>query len=161
MEVKVRPYHPADLPEMVRVWNEIVDEGTAFPQEERLTAETGAAFFAGQTRCGVAEAEGRILGLYILHPNNVGRCGHLCNASYAVEAGNRGRRVGEALVRASLEAAREAGFRVLQFNAVVATNLAARRLYERLGFTQLGTIPGGFRMADGRYEDIIPHYHLL
>ena len=158
MEVKVRPYRPADLPEMVRVWNEIVDEGTAFPQEERLTAETGAAFFAGQTRCGVAEAEGRILGLYILHPNNVGRCGHLCNASYAVEAESRGRRVGEALVRASLEAAREAGFRVLQFNAVVATNLAARRLYERLGFTQLGTIPGGFRMADGRYEDICPYY---
>ena len=111
MEVKVRPYRPADLPEMVRVWNEIVDEGTAFPQEERLTAEAGAAFFAGQTRCGVAEAEGR-----------------------------------------------EAGFRVLQFNAVVATNLAARRLYERLGFTQLGTIPGGFRMADGRYEDICPYY---
>ena len=158
MEVHVRAYRPADLPEMVRIWNNIVASGDAFPQEEPLTAQTGAAFFAGQTRCGVAEAEGRILGLYILHPNNVGRCGHLCNASYAVEAESRGRRVGEALVRASMEAAREAGFRVLQFNAVVATNLAARRLYERLGFTQLGTIPGGFRMKDGHYEDICLYF---
>ena len=158
MEVRVRPYRPGDLPEMVRIWNEIVDEGIAFPQEERLTAQTGAAFFAGQTRCAVAEAEGRVLGLYILHPNNVGRCGHIANASYAVSGDSRNRHVGEALVRASVTAAREAGFRVLQFNAVVATNLAARRLYERLGFTQLGTIPGGFRMADGHYEDICPYY---
>ena len=60
MEVHVRAYRSADLPEMVRIWNEIVDEGIAFPQEERLTAQTGAAFFAGQTRCAVAEAEGRV-----------------------------------------------------------------------------------------------------
>ena len=50
------------------------------------------------------------------------------------------------------------GFRVLQFNAVVATNLPARRLYEHIGFTQLGTIPGGFRQKDGSYADICPYY---
>ena len=50
------------------------------------------------------------------------------------------------------------GFRILQFNAVVATNVHALHLYERLGFTQLGIIPQGFRMKDGHYEDIIPHY---
>ena len=51
--------------------------------------------------------------------------------------------------------------RVLQFNAVVATNAGARHLYEKLGFTQLGTIPGGFRMPDGTYADICPYYHEL
>ena len=51
------------------------------------------------------------------------------------------------------------GFRVLQFNAVVESNIHARHLYERLGFTQLGTIPGGFRMKDGHYENICPYYH--
>ena len=50
------------------------------------------------------------------------------------------------------------GFSIIQFNAVVATNLAARHLYERLGFRQLGTIPGGFRMKNGEYEDICPYY---
>ena len=53
------------------------------------------------------------------------------------------------------------GFGVLQFNAVVASNVHARHLYERLGFVQLGTIPGGFRMKDGSYEDICPYYHVL
>lgn len=157
----IRPYTPADLPAMVRIWNEVVEEGVAFPQEEPLTADTGAAFFASQTHCGVAEAGGAVYGLYILHPNNVGRCGHICNASYAVSKDSRGRHIGERLVLDCLAEARAHGFRVLQFNAVVESNTHARHLYERLGFTQLGTIPGGFRMKDGRYENTCPYYHEL
>ena len=49
----------------------------------------------------------------------------------------------------------------MQFNAVVADNIAARRLYERLGFVQLGTIPGGFRAPDGGYRDICPYIRVL
>ena len=56
---------------------------------------------------------------------------------------------------------REHGYGVLQFNAVVASNTHALHLYERIGFTRLGVIPGGFRMPDGHYEDIIPHYYVL
>ena len=53
------------------------------------------------------------------------------------------------------------GFEILQFNAVVASNTQARHLYEKLGFVPLGTIPKGFRMKDGHYEDICPYYHVL
>ena len=102
-----------------------------------------------------------MLGLYILHPNNVGRCGHIANASYAVSSEARGKGIGHALVEDSLAQGRAAGFRVFQFNAVVATNVGARHLYEKLGFTQLGTIPDGFRMPDGTYADICPYYHEL
>lgn len=161
-QVTVRRYAPADIPEMIGIWNEVVEEGIAFPQEECLTEVTGPVFFAAQTYCGVAEdADGHLCGLYILHPNNVGRCGHICNASYAVRRDLRGLHIGEKLVKDCLRQGREEGFRVLQFNAVVATNTHARHLYERLGFRQLGTIPGGFRMPDGRYEDICPYYHEL
>lgn len=157
----VRKYTKEDLPQMAAIWNEIVEEGVAFPQDIPL-GEDSAEFFGEQTYCGVAEEEnGEIVGLYILHPNNVGRCGHICNASYAVKDGMRGRHIGEALVRDCLARAKEAGFRVLQFNAVVKTNYAARHLYEKLGFTPLGVIPEGFRMKDGSYEDIIPHYKAL
>ncbi len=146
---------------MIRIWNEVVEDGIAFPQEEFLDAESGDAFFASQSYCGVAEEDGKVYGLYILHPNNVGRCGHICNASYAVSSDARGRHIGEMLVKDCLRMGRELGFRVLQFNAVVESNIHARHLYERLGFVQLGTIPGGFRMKDGHYENICPYYHEL
>ena len=158
----IRRYEAGDLPAMIDIWNEVVEEGVAFPQEEKLTALTGAAFFAEQSYTGVAVDEaGSVVGLYILHPNNVGRCGHICNASYAVSGACRGRHIGEKLVLDCLRMGRELGFRVLQFNAVVESNTHARHLYERLGFTQLGTIPGGFRMKDGHYENICPYYHEL
>jgi len=157
----IRPYTQADLPAMTAIWNQVVEAGNAFPQEELLNETTGPAFFASQTCSAVAEEDGQVLGLYILHPNNVGRCGHICNASYAVSAENRGRHIGEALVGDCLSRAKACGFRVLQFNAVVETNLPARRLYERLGFRQLGTIPGGFRLPNGEYANICPYYHEL
>lgn len=163
MEIKVRAYKEKDLPEMIQIWNEVVEEGIAFPQEECLTIETGAWFFADQTYSAVAvdtDTE-QICGLYILHPNNVGRCGHICNASYAVASELRGLHIGEALVSDCLVQGRLHGFRILQFNAVVASNLPARQLYQRLGFKQLGVISNGFRMKDGHYEDICPYYHEL
>ena len=60
-----------------------------------------------------------------------------------------------------LEQGRAHGFRLMQFNAVVASNIHAIHLYERLGFIRLGTVPGGFRLKDGSYEDIILFYHTL
>ena len=163
MRIRVREYTKEDVEEAVKIWNQVVEDGVAFPQEENLTKESGDAFFREQTYTGVAENEetGEIVGLYILHPNNVGRCGHICNASYAVRKDIRGAHIGEKLVLDCIKMAKEKGFRVLQFNAVVASNVHALHLYERIGFTKLGVIPGGFRMPDGHYEDIIPHYYVL
>ena len=144
---------------MAEIWNQVVEDGVAFPQEEGLTGAEAAEFFAAQTVSAVAEDEqGNVKGLYILHPNNIGRVGHIANASYAVDRACRGEHIGELLVKDCLEQAKANGYRVLQFNAVVATNIHARHLYERLGFQQLGVIPGGFRMKDGHYEDICPYY---
>lgn len=157
--IVVRKYGADDIPAMKDIWNEVVDEGNAFPQEEDLTDEGAKDFFAQQTYCGVAVGEdGKIYGMYILHPNNIGRCGHIANASYAVSLESRGLHIGEKLVRDCVVQAKAHGFGILQFNAVVATNVHARHLYERIGFKQLGTIPGGFRMDDGHYEDICPYY---
>lgn len=157
----IRAYKKEDLLPMIAIWNEIVEEGIAFPQEELLDERSGEEFFSSQSFVGVAEEQEGIVGLYILHPNNVGRCGHICNASYAVSSSCRGRHIGESLVKHCLIKAKELGFRILQFNAVVESNVHARHLYERLGFECLGTIPGGFRMKDGHYENICPYYREL
>lgn len=158
-DIAVRKYCSDDISAMKDIWNEVVDEGIAFPQEEDLTDESAKEFFTQQTYCGVAvDEDGRVYGMYILHPNNVGRCGHIANASYAVSSESRGLHIGEKLVRDCVAQAKAHGFGILQFNAVVATNIHARHLYERIGFKQLGTISGGFRMNDGHYEDICPYY---
>ncbi len=163
MQITIREYTEKDVPQMIAIWNEVVEEGVAFPQTEYLTEESGRDFFSSQTYNGVAvdSETGKISGLYILHPNNIGRCGHICNASYAVSSSLRGLHIGEKLVLDCIEQGRRHNFRILQFNAVVASNCRARHLYEKIGFVPLGIIPEGFRMKDGHYEDICPYYLTL
>lgn len=162
MDIKVRKFEDNDIKSMIDIWNEVVEEGIAFPQLDSLNEKTGLEFFSSQSYCGVAvDKNNEILGLYILHPNNVGRCGHISNASYAVKSTARNMSIGEKLVKDCMKMGRELGFRILQFNAVVKSNYQARHLYEKLGFKALGEIPEGFLMKDGSYEDIIPYYHEL
>ena len=72
MDITIRRYQEKDLPAMIDIWNEVVEEGIAFPQEELLNFETGKEFFASQTYNGVAvDEEEKVYGLYILHPNNI------------------------------------------------------------------------------------------
>ena len=160
MSVYVRSYCAANVSAMREIWNEVVRAGNAFPQTKPLKDDADAeSFFASQTHCGVAMLDGEVRGLYILHPNNVGRCAHVANASYAVSSSVRGRGVGACLVKDSLLQAGASGFRGLQFNAVVASNTGAIHLYEKLGFVRIGTIPGGFHNAQGIYEDTFIFYH--
>lgn len=163
MEIRIRAYESRDAAACRKIWNRVVDDGVAFPQVEGLTEDEADTFFNSQTYTGVAEdaGTGKVAGFYILHPNNVGRCGHIANASYAVDVDIRGQHIGEKLVKDCLEQGRAHGFRLMQFNAVVASNIHAIHLYERLGFIHLGTVPGGFRLKDGSYEDIILFYHTL
>ncbi|ORX78221.1 acetyltransferase [Anaeromyces robustus] len=163
MSVTIKAYEEKYVKEAIEIWNEIVKEGIAFPQEECLTIENGHEFFKSQSFTGLAfdNETNEIYGLYILHPNNVGHCGHIANASYAVKGTSRGKHVGEKLVLDSLKKGKELGFRVLQFNAVVVTNIHARNLYLRCGFKELGIVPGGFRMPNGEYVDIMLYYHEL
>ncbi len=163
MRIQIKKYVPSDVEEAIALWNTVVEEGVAFPQETRLDEEEGNAFFLSQSYTGIArDADtGALTGLYILHPNNVGRCSHIANASFVVREDLRGQHIGEMLVRDCLEHARELSFRILQFNAVVEENLPAIRLYERLGFREVGRIPEGFRLKNGSFATILLYYYEL
>lgn len=160
---KIVPFKEELTEDCIEIWNCVVEDGMAFPQTEPLDKTTGVEFFNSQSYTGVAiDAESNeTVGLYILHPNNIGRCGHICNASYAVKKEKRGIHIGELLVTDCMKKGKELGFKILQFNAVVASNTSALALYKKLGFVQLGVIPEGFLLKDGSYEDIIPHYIAL
>lgn len=161
--ITVEKYSRENILPAIEIWNEVVREGIAFPQEDELNEISGDEFFSAQSFTGLAKdtETNEILAIYILHPNNVGRCGHISNASYAVKSNLRGRHIGEIIVKHCIEKARELGFKILQFNAVVATNTHARNLYRRLGFKELGIIPNGFRMPDGTFADIVPQFLTL
>lgn len=158
MSIIVREYRSEDIPAMIKIWNTVIEEANAFPQLEQLNEEEAKALFGSQSFTGVVTSGEEVLGLYILHPNNVGRCGHIANASYAIRKDSRGMGIGELLVRDSLRKGRELGFTRMQFNAVVSTNHGAIHLYEKLGFHRLGIIPGGFLLGDGTYTDIILYW---
>ena len=107
---------------------------------------------------GAAE---QIVGMYSVHPNMLGRCSHIANATYLVKAGRRGEHIGEKLVLDSIEKAKEMGFRAMQFNGVVKSNVHARNLYERCGFRVVGEIPESFQVKDGHYENGLVMYRAL
>ena len=114
MEVEIMEYRESDLAAMKEIWNEVVEEGIAFPQEQPLDEQSAKEFFASQSFCAVAENDEKVVGLYILHPNNVGRCGHICNASYAVKSSARNLHIGEKLVSDCLVQGKENGFTKMQ-----------------------------------------------
>ena len=43
-KMQIRKYQETDLPEMTSIWNKVVEDGIAFPQEECLTEENGEYF---------------------------------------------------------------------------------------------------------------------
>ena len=159
--MKLRSYRTEDILELTKLWNQIVEDGCYFPQDQPFTPIEAAEFFAEQTDVVCAFEETQLAGFYILHPNLTGRCSHVANASYGVAEGQRGKGIGRLLVEHSLQNARERGFSGFQFNAVVASNLAAIRLYKDLGFREVGKIQGGYRQKDGRLVDMIIFYQQL
>ncbi|MEQ4519353.1 GNAT family N-acetyltransferase [Pseudarthrobacter sp. B907] len=100
----------------------------------------------GQTfvAVGTGGSDGMVLGTGELHPNQGGGGSHVANAGYMVRAGYGGRGVARALCAYSLQAARDAGFRAMQFNAVVESNVRAVAAWQGMGFEILGTIPEAF-----------------
>ena len=155
MQLSLRPLGLTDVPEAARIWNVIIEEADSFPDDAALTDEQAAAMFGRQTETVCAFDGERMIGVYILHPNNFGRCGHIANASYAVDFGYRDKGVGRAMVLDCIAKAKEHGFKGLQFNAVAVHNVRAIALYLKLGFTVIGTIRNGFRLKSGEYGDTL------
>ncbi len=146
----IRPITDADLEPLRQIFNAIIAEGEAFTYETSFGVSEMRAYVDSYTAGGwVEELDGRVVGGYVLRPNQPGRGSHVCNATYVVDASVRGQKLGRRLGEHSLIRAKELGYSAMQFNAVVSTNEAAVKLWTSLGFEIIGSVPEGFRRADG------------
>lgn len=157
----IRPLEPRDVDAWAAMMNEVIADGEAFVYDRPLSRADAEAYLKQYVAAFVAEVNGEVAGGYVLRPNQPGRGGHVCNATYLVSKAARGHRLGRTLGEHSLVEARALGFTAMQFNAVVATNAAAVRLWRSLGFGVIGTVPGGFRRGDGAFADLLVMHRML
>ena len=157
--MEIVKYNKKYVKEAMSIWNNIIEDGIYFPQIDILKDTKEAdKYFSSQDYTGLSIEDEKVYGVYILHPNNIGRCGHICNASYAVDKNIRGKGVGEALVRDSIIRGAQLGYKILQFNAVVLSNETAHRLYKKIGFNEIGIVKNGYLNKNNEYEDIVLYY---
>lgn len=143
----------ADWPRIHPFFAAIVAAGETYAYPDGLSADGARALWFGQGRVVVAvEDDGEtVLGSATMGPNRPGRGAHVATASFMVDPARSGRGTGRALGEHVVAWAGAAGFRAIQFNAVVETNTAAVALWRSLGFTVIGTVPGAFRHATRGY----------
>ncbi|NET09381.1 MAG: GNAT family N-acetyltransferase [Merismopedia sp. SIO2A8] len=121
----------------------------------RIWVETPAATYV------VEDELGEVLGTYYLKPNQPGLGAHVCNCGYIVGEKARGKGVATALCLHSQVEAKRLGFRGIQFNSVVSTNEGAVRLWRKLGFEIVGTVPNAFHHWQHGFVDIYVMYKPL
>lgn len=143
--------------------NQLVADGLSYPQSEPLTVDAfaaywlkGEAFVVRQLNAASALPSGDdIVGAFYLKPNFPGRCGHIANAGFIVTPKLQGQGLGRWMGETMLQLARDRGYRAVMYNLVFATNVASLRLWESLGFREIGRIPDGVCLPDGRYVEAV------
>ena len=160
--MNIRAAATVDRDAIWKIFHEVVAAADTYAIDPKISREEALAYWFGAgTRTYVAESEGRIVGTYILRPNQSGGGSHVANAGFMVVPEARGRGMGRAMGEHSLNEARRLGFRAMQFNFVVSTNQSAVRLWQELNFEIVGTLPGAFRHPEKGYVDVYVMYRSL
>ena len=136
--------------------------GETYPIPSDILREQALAFWCSPGHSVfVAQQDESIVGMYYLRANNLGGGAHVANCGYIVSPTAIGRGVARAMCAHSLEAARAAGFRAMQFNFVVSTNDRAVLLWQSMGFEIVGRLPEAFKHPRLGHVDALVMYRKL
>jgi DNA-binding MarR family transcriptional regulator/L-amino acid N-acyltransferase YncA len=150
----LKPFSQEDEDCLYTIFREVVDAGGQFHYESNSMQEFYRQFLNPQSRIYVCHSPSKeVVGGFYIRSNFPGRANHIANAAYMVKSTYQGQGIGTLLVKASIEKAKILGFRAMQFNMVLRENVKAVKLYQKLGFTIIGTIPEAIRNSNGSYQD--------
>lgn len=162
--VKIRRFEPSDWTLVWAVLEPIFRAGDtyAFPRDIS-EADARRAWTEAPKQAFVAEdaKDGRILGTYYIKPNYDGPGAHVCNCGYAVSPEARGRGIASRMCEHSQAEGRRQGYHAMQYNLVAVSNEGAVRLWKKLGFDVVGTLPGAFRHPELGLVDAHVMYKVL
>lgn len=142
----IRPYAEADWAQIYPFFSVIVADGRTYAYPEGLSSDEARSLWVATPpgATSVAVHDGKVVGSVRMGPNRPGRGAHIATASFMVDPAARGLGIGRALGDSMIDWARQAGYKGIQFNAVVETNTGAVRLWTSLGFEILATVPEAF-----------------
>ncbi|WP_070153270.1 GNAT family N-acetyltransferase [Sphingobium phenoxybenzoativorans] len=143
--LSIRPAASDDAEAIWAVIEPVIRAGEVFALPRNMLRDDATAYWLGGDHIPfVAEENDEIIGSYYIRPNQMGGGAHVANAGYATAQAATGRGVARAMCLHSLDEARGRGFRAMQFNFVVSSNVRAAALWRSLGFAEVGRLPGAF-----------------
>lgn len=150
----LKPFSQEDENCLYDIFKEVVDSGSQFPYECNSIQEFYHQFLNPMSHVYVCHSlTGEVIGGFYIRSNFPGRSNHIANAAYMIRGTYRGQGIGTLLAKASLHIAKDLGFQAMQFNMVLSQNVVATKLYQKLRFNIVGTLPEAIRNPDGSYQD--------
>ena len=158
----IRTALESDFAAMWPIFQNVVASGTTYVfAPDTCYQDAFAYWFAPGVTSFVAEDDMHVVGMYKLIPNQRDLGSHVANASFMVSPQDSGKGTGQKMGLHCLREAKRAGYLAIQFNFVVSTNKAAVALWQKLGFSIVGTLPKVFRHKSLGYVDACVMHRFL
>ena len=160
--MKIRQADAGDGPAILDIILPVIREATTYALDAGMEADEALAYWTGPDKeTFVAERQGRVVGTYYLRANQSGGGRHVCNCGFMTHAMATGSGVARQMCAHALAHARAGGYRAMQFNFVISTNVRAVRLWQSMGFEVIGRLPEAFRHPLEGYVDALVMYRRL
>ena len=160
---QIRVFEESDWDAVWQMLEPVFRAGETYPMSPEITEEEARQhWIKSPTATYVSVGEyNELIGTYYIRPNQPALGAHVCNCGYVVGENARGQGVATEMCKHSQTAALALGFRAMQLNLVVSTNVPSVRLWPKLGFEVVGTLPGAFRHSKLGYVDAFVMYKAL
>tara|TARA_B100001564_G_C20591316_1_gene647955 strand:- start:37 stop:540 length:504 start_codon:yes stop_codon:yes gene_type:complete len=157
----IRKANPDDMDAIWAIFKKVTEKGDTYIYDSTTTLEDAKHILVYDAALYVATKDEKVVGLYVIRQNKVGRGSHVCNAAYMVDPDAQGNGIGKLMGEHSLDEAKLLGYKAMQFNIVVSTNKPAVHLWKKLGFNIVGTIPEAFNHKElGLVDAYVMHRFL-